>query len=278
MRAGFRDLRLNFRDPESTKKSGCAVTVENGGKGRSGSVQSIERAFGLLETMADAGGMMGLSQLATASGLPLPTIHRLVRTLVDLGYLRQEPSRQYVLGPRLIRLGESSSHMLSVWARPHLTRLVDELGESANMAMLDGDQIVYLAQVPSRHSMRMFTEVGRRVLPHCTAVGKAILAQLPETEVRELLQRTGMPKHTEGTITDPNVFTEQLRAVEEHGYATDEGEQELGVRCIAVAVPDAPSRLAISISGPAGRMSGELVRRAVPLLTQASKAFSEDLR
>jgi IclR family acetate operon transcriptional repressor len=254
------------------------VTEKSEGKGRSGSVQSIERAFGLLETMADAGGMMGLSQLATASGLPLPTIHRLVRTLVDLGYLRQEPSRQYVLGPRLIRLGESSSHMLSVWARPHLTRLVDELGESANMAMLDGDQIVYLAQVQSRHSMRMFTEVGRRVLPHCTAVGKAILAQLPEVEVRELLHRTGMPKHTDNTITDPDAFTAQLRKAEEHGYATDEGEQELGVRCVAVAVPDAPSRLAISISGPAGRMSEDLVERAVPLLTQAGKAFSEDLR
>src|SRR3954453_14859591 len=142
-------------------------------KPRSGSVQSIERAFGLLETMTDAGGMMGLSQLATAYGLPLPTIHRLVRPLDNLGYLRQEPSRQYVLGPKLVRLGESSSRMLSDWARPHLAHLVDELGESANMAMLDGDQIVYLAQVPSRHSMRMFTEVGRRVLPHCTAVGKA---------------------------------------------------------------------------------------------------------
>jgi len=247
-------------------------------KGRTGSVQSIERAFGLLETMADAGGMMGLSQLATASGLPLPTIHRLVRTLVDLGYVRQEPSRQYILGPKLIRLGESSSHMLSVFARPHLARLVDELGESANMAMLDGDQIVYLAQVPSRHSMRMFTEVGRRVLPHCTAVGKAILAGFPEPAVRDLLARTGMPGHTENTITTPDAFAAQLRAAARSGYATDEGEQELGVRCVAVAVPDAPSPLAISVSGPAPRMTEALVAQAVPLLTQAAEALSHDLR
>ncbi len=252
--------------------------TETSGKARTGSVQSIERAFGLLETMADAGGMMGLSQLATASGLPLPTIHRLVRTLVDLGYVRQEPSRQYILGPKLIRLGESSSHMLSVFARPHLARLVDELGESANMAMLDGDQIVYLAQVPSRHSMRMFTEVGRRVLPHCTAVGKAILAQYPETAVRELLARTGMPQHTENTISTPDAFATQLRQAAQSGYATDEGEQELGVRCVAVAVPDAPTPLAISVSGPAPRMTEALVDRAVPLLTQAAKALSNDLR
>ena len=84
-----------------------------------GGVQSIERAFRLLETMADHDGILGLSALAAESGLPIPTIHRLVRTLVNLGYVRQEPNRQYALGPRLIRLGESSSRMLSDWAKPH---------------------------------------------------------------------------------------------------------------------------------------------------------------
>ncbi|WP_275264621.1 IclR family transcriptional regulator [Jiangella asiatica] len=246
-------------------------------KPRSGSVQSVERAFGLLETMADHGGSMGLSQLATASNLPLPTIHRIVRTLVDLGYLRQEPSRRYALGPRLIRLGESSSTMLSTWARPQLTHLVDELGESANLAMLDADQIVYVAQVPSRHSMRMFTEVGRRVSPHCTAVGKAVLATLPQRTVQEILQRTGMPQQTEHTITDPGVLARQLELTAERGYAIDDGEQELGVRCVAVAVPDAPARLALSISGPGTRVTDALVERAVPLLTDAARALSVEL-
>jgi IclR family acetate operon transcriptional repressor len=246
-------------------------------KTRSGGVQSIERAFGLLETMADNGGMMGLSQLAAASGLPLPTIHRLVRTLVQLGYLRQEPNRQYALGPRLIRLGESSSHMLSVWARPHLAKLVDEIGESANLAMLDGDQIVYVAQAPSRHSMRMFTEVGRRVLPHCTAVGKAIMAHMPPAEVREILDRTGMPQHTPTTISDPEVFARALEDTARQGYAIDEGEQEVGVRCVAVAVPDAPSRLAVSLSGPATRMTEELIDRAVPMLREAGTKLSREL-
>lgn len=244
---------------------------------RSGGVQSVERAFGLLETMTDHGGVMGISELAAASGLPLPTIHRLARTMVDLGYLRQDPSRRYVLGPRLIRLGESSGRTLSVWARTHLARLVDELGETANLAMLDVDHIVYVGQVPSRHSMRMFTEVGRRVLPHCTAVGKAILAQLPPERVREILERTGMPRQTEHTITDPEEFAGALRWSREHGYALDEGEQELGVRCVAVAVPDVAFRLAISISGPATRMTDEVVERAVPLLSVAGAALSADL-
>lgn len=254
------------------------MTEQDSAKGRGGGVQSIERAFALLETMADAGGMMGLSQLATESGLPLPTIHRLVRTLVDLGYLHQEPSRQYALGPKLIKLGETSARMLSLTARPHLTRLVDELGESANMAMLDGDRIVYVAQVPSRHSVRMFTEVGRRVLPHCTAVGKAVLAGMPPERVRELLQRTGMPRYTDHTVTDPAEFARQLEVTARTGFAMDDGEQELGVRCVAVAVPEAPARLAISISGPAGRMTEELIDRAVPLLSEVGRKVSADLR
>src|SRR6188508_2002288 len=86
---------------------------EPGRKQRSGGVQSIERAFTILETLASGGGVMGLSALAAESGLPLPTIHRLVRTLVDLGYVRQEPSRQYALGPRILLLAESASSMLS---------------------------------------------------------------------------------------------------------------------------------------------------------------------
>jgi IclR family acetate operon transcriptional repressor len=247
------------------------------GSTRSGTVQSIERAFGLLETMADHGGTMGLSQLAAESGLPLPTIHRLLRTLVDLGYLRQDAGRQYVLAPRLIRLGESSGAMLSVWAKPHLDRLVVELGESANLAMLDGDEIVYVAQAQSRRSMRMFTEVGRRVLPHCTAVGKAILAGMPEEQVHDLLRRTGMPQHTEHTITDPDAFAKALRWVDEHGYAIDDEEQEHGVRCVAVAVPDAPTRLGLSVSGPATRMTPAVVKRAVPVLRDAAVNLSRDL-
>lgn len=254
-----------------------AEDISRSAKGRSGSVQSIERAFGLLEVMADNGGQLSLSRLAAESQLPLPTIHRLVRTLVDLGYLRQEPSRQYVLAPKMIRLGESASRMLTLWARPLLEHLVDEIGESANLAMLDGDEIVYVAQAQSRHSMRMFTEVGRRVLPHCTAVGKAIMAHMDPDEVRDILKRTGMPKHTENTIDTLEEFSRQLERVAGDGYAIDEGEEEVGVRCVAVRVPDAPSRLAISISGPATRMTPALVDGAVPLLVAAAAALSAAL-
>ena len=244
---------------------------------RTGGVQSVERAFELLETMAGAGGVVGLSRLAQESGLALPTIHRLIRTLVDLGYVRQEPTRQYSLGPRLIRLGESASRLLGTWSRPYLARLVDALGESANLAMLDGDQVVYVAQVQSRQSMRMFTEVGRRVDAHCTAVGKALLAHLPGDDVRALLRRSRMPAQTEHTITDPDRLAAELDRVRRQGYAMDDGEQEIGVRCVAVPVLGTPERLAVSISGPAPRMTADLVGRAVPLLREAVGQLADEL-
>ncbi len=244
---------------------------------RPGSVQSIQRAFTLLETIADNGGTMRLSAIAEGTDLPPPTIHRLMRTLVELGYLRQDANRQYVLGPSLTRLGESAAGTLSVWARPYLQQLVDDLGESANLAMLEGDQIVYVAQAQSQRSMRMFTEVGRQVLPHCTAVGQSIMANMPRDDVRNLLRRTGMPAHTENTITTARGFLKALDWAAEHGYALDEGEQEFGVRCVAVRVPDVPTRLAISISGPATRMTEEMVAKAVPLLQIASEHLSRDL-
>jgi IclR family acetate operon transcriptional repressor len=240
-------------------------------------VQSIERAFDILEHMADAGGEVTLTELVKRTGLPMPTIHRLIRTLVNRGYIRQQPSRRYALAPRLIRLGEGASRLLGVWARPHLVGLVDALGETANMALLDGDEVVYVAQVPGHHSMRMFTEVGRRVLPHCTGVGKALLAQLSPGQVRQILARSGMPAQTPHTITDPTDFLQELAQVQAHGYALDEGEQEIGVRCVAVAVPDAPSPAAISISGPEGRLTSSVVDRAVPLMTEVARRLGTEL-
>jgi IclR family acetate operon transcriptional repressor len=243
--------------------------------GTSGGVQSLDRAFLLLELMAEGGGQLPLSQLADRSGLPLPTIHRLVRTLVASGYVRQLPSRSYALGPRLISLGEGAARMLGAWARPVLADLAEAVGETANMAMLDGDQAIYVAQAPSRHSMRMFTEVGRRVHLHCTGVGKALLAQLPAGSVRDIVSRTGMPAQTERSITDPDRLGEELDRIRRQGYGLDDAEQEIGVRCIAVPVVGAPTPTAISVSGPEGRITPpsiphivEKLKAAVPLIVQ----------
>ena len=108
---------------------------------------------------------------------------------MNRGYVRQLPTRRYALGPKLIRLGESATQLIGEWSRPHLSELVKGTGETANMAVLDGTMAVYVAQVPSEHSMRMFTEVGRRVYTHCTGVGKALLSNCPNDAVRSLVGR-----------------------------------------------------------------------------------------
>jgi len=239
-------------------------------------VQSVRRTFELLEVLAEH-GPMGLAHLATESGLPLTTVHRLIGTLVGLGYVREESPKQYVLGPRMIHLGEESTRSLSSWAIPHLTGLVDALGETANLAMLEGDEIVYVAQVPSRYSMRMFTAVGRRVKPHCTAVGKALLAQLPDDQVAAIMRRSGMPAQTKNTITTFGRLTRELTTVRRRGFAIDDGEQEIGVHCVAVALADTSGRMAISVSGPVPRMTKDLIRRAVPVLTRTAAALADDL-
>jgi IclR family acetate operon transcriptional repressor len=257
--------------------AGDSVLAAESGR-PSGGVQSLDRAFAILETMADAGGIIGLSQLAERADLPLATIHRLVRTLVDLGYVRQEPSRQYSLGPRLMRLADLTTKRIGTWANPHLADAVARVHESVNLAILDGDEVVYVAQVqPDRNFMRMFTEVGRRTLPHATAVGKAMLAHSDEAEVRSLLDRTGMPRYTAHTLTTPAEFLDVLARAREDGYALDEGEQEVGVRCVAVEVPGSPQPMALSMSGPTTRMTDETIRDAVPVLREAADRIAAEI-
>ena len=242
-------------------------------------VQSLDRALGLLELLADAGGSLRLAELEAASGLPLPTIHRLIKSLVHNGYVRQEPSKRYALGPRLIRLGETAGRALgSLAGRQHLAELAAHIGETANMAVLEGDAVVYVAAVPSEHSMRMFTEVGRRVHAHSTGVGKALLAQLTDVQVRELLRRTGMPAKTTRTHTDPEVLLNELHEVREQGWAVDDNEQEIGVRCVAVPLKGAPTAAAISVSGPSGRITTGRVAEIAPVLQATAGRLVADLR
>ena len=238
---------------------------------RTGGVQSLDRAFELLELMADAGGEVALSQLAAASGLPVPTIHRIVRTLVASGYVLQLPSRRYALGPRLIGLGESASRTVEAWAGPHLLTLAESTGETANLAMLDGDMVVYVAQVPSsRHTVRMFTEVGRRVYAHCTGVGKAMLAQLPEDEVRGLVERAGMPAMTAAQ------HHRRRRAARRAGVgarepATPSTTASRRPACAASRWPCPTGRpTALSVSGPAGRVTPEAIAEMLPDLLAAA--------
>ncbi|MDR8410434.1 IclR family transcriptional regulator [Nonomuraea sp. 3-1Str] len=241
-------------------------------------MQSIDRALDVLETLAEHGGAAGLSEIAAKTGLPYGTIHRLLRTLLARGYVRQESDRRYALGAGLVRLGGVAEGMVGEWARPHLARMVELSGETANLAVLEGDFVVYVAQVPSPRRLRMFAEVGRRVLPHSTAVGKVLLAGRGAEEAVTLLERTGMPRRTPNTITEAAAMLAELERVRAAGYAMDLGEEELGVHCLAVPVSDGERVVAaMSVSGPAERIDAVDREELAEGLRTIARAFGTEL-
>ncbi len=242
-----------------------------------GGVQSVERAFELMELIGRAGGECSLTELSAESPLPPPTIHRLLRTLVGLGYVRQLANRRYALGPRLIRLGEVANRQLGAVAGPVLRALVDELSETASLAVLDGDMVIYTGQVPSSTSMRTDSEVGRRVGLHTSGVGKAVLAELDDARVLKLVTQSGLPAPTKNSASSLSAVFANVERVRADGYATDDEECEIGVRSVAMAVPGAPTPMAIGISGPVAHMSKDLIARAVPALREATSVISEAL-
>lgn len=245
--------------------------------GQAATVQSVARAFAILEVMAEHDGQATLSELSESMGIAMPTVHRLVRSLVSLGYVRQLPSRRYALGPGLIRLGEKATLLLAAWAKPMLEELERAAQETANLAILDGDMAVYVAQVPSRHQMRMFTEVGRRVHTHSTGVGKALLSQLSNEQVLSIVRRAGLPKFTETTHTSQASLLADLDEIRGRGYAIDEGEQEVGVRCFAVPVVGTTTPTAVSVSGPDARLTLATAEWLVPALARASQQLAGPL-
>ncbi|MFT4234034.1 MAG: IclR family transcriptional regulator [Microbacterium sp.] len=236
-------------------------------------VQSVERAFALLEALASEQGEAGLASLAEQTGLAVPTAHRLLRTMQNLGYVTQSDQRRYALGAGLIGLGRHAAPPVAEKAGPLLQHLEELFHETANLAVMDGDLVLYVGQVASRNRMRMFTEVGRRVLPHASGVGKAMLATMHETRVREIVERTGLPTFTPSTLDTEDALVADLRRSRRRGFAIDDGEQEVGVRCIAMAIPGASPVAALSISGPAARITDAIVPAVVDALRDAAAAL-----
>jgi IclR family transcriptional regulator, acetate operon repressor len=219
-----------------------------------GAVQSVERALDVLELLAGA-GPLGLSDVAAGAGLPEGTAHRLLRTLIVRGYVRQGHDRRYALGTRPLGLGDAARRATVAGSTPFLARLVEISGETANLAVLEGDHVVYVAQVPSAHRLRLFAEVGRHVAAHSTAVGKVMLAGLSDREVSELVARTGLPPRTPRTLTSASALLDELARIRRTGWAVDDEEEETGVRCVAVPVlDDGRVVAAMSVSGPTSRM------------------------
>ena len=244
------------------------------GSRAAGSVQSVDRSLDLLEALAQEEKPVGVADLVELTGLPQGTVHRLLQSLHQRGYVRRDASRKYSLGTSAVRLADAAQRSLARSARPHLAELVELSGETANLAVLEGDDVVYVAQVPSPHTLRMFAEVGRHVPPHSTAVGKVLLAGMPRERALAVLRRTGLAPRTSSTITDLDAFDTELDLVVVQGWAADEEEQEAGVRCVAVPV-GAPGAVvaALSLSGPADRFAGGRTDGLVEEMQRVARAF-----
>jgi IclR family acetate operon transcriptional repressor len=239
-------------------------------------VQSLHRALDILEALAAAGGTASLGDLAAACGLPAPTLHRLARTLSGRGYLRHTSDRRYSLGSRLVPLGAAAYALAGERALPVLRGLAELTGESANLAVLTAGRAEYVAQVPGRHTMRTFTEVGNRVELHCTGVGKALLAAVPADAADALIGTATLTARTAASITDAAALDAEIALIRARGYALDEGEMEMGVRCVAVGLPGTPP-MAVSVSGPAVRMTDDLVAAAASALQTAAGQLRDRL-
>ena len=243
-------------------------------------VQSVERIFQLIESLAAHPAGAGLQRLAQDTDLAKSTVHRLLASLVSLGYAAQDENGRYRLTLKMFELSSGIVNSMDIMdvAKVHLERLAQRTGEAVHLVIRDGQDIVYIYKTESG-PMRMSSRVGLRSPLYCTGVGKAILATLPADEVANIWQHTTPQKLTTHTIVEFDALQAQLAEVRTNGYAIDDEENELGVRCVAVAIPGVGGRAdsAFSISGLAPYMTPERIRRIATLALDARTDIMADL-
>lgn len=245
-------------------------------------VQSAERIFQVMEMLAD-NGEMGLMEISAALGLHKSTVHRLLMSLIYMGYAKQdETTQKYMLTYKVVNMaGKILEHMdiLQV-ARSYMERLSDLSGETVHLVQREGSNILYIYKIEAKvGTIRMVSHVGMVHPMYCSGVGKAIMATLPEEEVRQIWDESVIEKKTEKTITD---YTEMLRVLEEvkkNGYALDDEENEKGVRCIAACLRGYQKEVkyAFSISGPTSRMTRERVAELAVDVKKVQEELSREL-
>jgi IclR family acetate operon transcriptional repressor len=244
------------------------------------SIQSVDRALYLLETIAEAGGEATLTELATRTGLNISTCHHLLATLIKRGFAMKVPGRRlYALGARIVYLGHACLQVdLPRRAQPYLEAINQATGETVHLAALQGDAVVTLAVREARHAVRVDTgKIGKVEALHAISLGKAILAWLPEDEIRRILAGD-LKRYTEHTITELPALLESLRIVRRNGYAIDREEYLPGVICVGAAIRDQAGTVigAISASTPTMRATDEHVALMRDEICGATRALSAE--
>lgn len=249
----------------------------------SGSVRAVERALQLIEVFARSRGPFALSELAAKVGLPPSTVHRLVQTLMSLGYVVQhQQSKRYGVGRGIAEINRAMllKYEFGCFARPHLEALVKATGETASLAALYGTSAIYLSQVESPAMVRVSNPVGTPVPLHCTAVGKVFLADFRPAMLEETLEYAGLEACTSHTLTTKKALERELERVRRQGYAFDDGEYAEGVRCLAVGLRGSSGAVvaALSLSGPLSRITDERLPELARAVVEIGGRFAQQMR
>ena len=246
---------------------------------RSDQVQSLVRALAIVNRLAAADEGATLTEVAQQVGLSPSTAHRLLTTLEQERYVRFDAERRlWSVGVQAFVAGSAflKTRSLVPTARPHMRALMEESEETVNLAVEDQAEAVYLSQVECRQMMRAFARPGGRVPLHCSSVGKALLSAMPDADVARVLHRHGLARVTVKTLITTPALREDLARARTRGYAIDDEEHAVGLRCIAAVVfNEAADPLgALSLSGPMARIPderipllGDLVRRTADAVT-----------
>jgi IclR family KDG regulon transcriptional repressor len=244
-------------------------------------VQSLERAFGLLEAIAHARQGIGLAELSKKVGLHNSTTFHLVKTMVALGYIRQDRDKRYRIGRSLFALaaGALDEVELVSLAIPVLEDLTEATGESGHFAVRSGDSVVVIAKTSGSGAFQLTNRVGITRPAHGTALGKVLLAALTEGQLDRFLENHELTALTPKTITDPELLRQEIREVARTGVAYDDGEFNAEVRCVAMPVHDFTGQVAgaLGISGPIWRLSIAVLQKQTELVRAAARRLSATL-
>ena len=238
------------------------------------------RAFAALDALVDEDGPVALAEIAARIGLPKPTVHRLLAQLEEGELVQREPDgRRYVVGPRLASLAlRVMTHSTHRGARHAILQgLVDELGETCNLTMLDGAQIVYLDRVETPSPLRVNLQPGSKVPLHCTASGKLLLALLPAARRTRLLEQVQLERHTDNTFVERAKLEDELKRVRREKLSVDAAEFVPGLVCAAVPIfaKDGRAIAAVATQGPITRMPLERAIALAPRLREAATALAQ---
>jgi IclR family transcriptional regulator, KDG regulon repressor len=233
---------------------------------RENMVKSVSRALDIINLVSLKKDGLGVTEISNQMDINKSSVYRILSTLVKYGYIDQDQETgRYKLGYRFLEISSKllESIDLRSEARPYLQELEKETNEVIHLVVYDQGEVVYIEKLEGNETLRMHSKVGKRAPMHCTSVGKAILAHLPKNDVLDILERKGLPLHTEHTITDEEEFLQELHKIKQKGYALDLEENEYGIRCIAVPIFDHLGKVvaAVSISGPTIRMTDERIEQ-----------------